>query len=115
MNEIPLCTIRISSELTDEVDSLETPLQIDSINIQKTQSRVIGLDDILLVLTIISGLASGATLIDYGIKAAKAINKWRQDLRAKGLKPKAQLEHPQRPQLDLEKASDEEVEKWFSK
>ncbi|MGB7440206.1 MAG: hypothetical protein WA919_04000 [Coleofasciculaceae cyanobacterium] len=115
MSEIPLCSIVISSQLpTDEIESLETSLQMSSIQVQKPPSRIVGADDLVFVAAVMGGVAATADLINYGIKVAKTINKWRRQLREKGIEPKARLEHPQRPPLDLSKATDEEIEAWLS-
>lgn len=114
MSDIPLCSIVISSELPlDEIESLETSLSLSSIKVQKSPSRVVGADDIVFVATIVSGMAAAAQLIDYSIKAAKAINNWRRELREKGREPKGKLEHPNLPDIDLSTATEEEIEAWF--
>jgi hypothetical protein len=115
MSEIPLVTIVISSQLPpDEIESLETSLGMSSIKVQKSPSRILGADDIVLVATVVGGIAATAQLIDYSIKVAKAINNWRLKLREKGIEPKGKLKHPDRPSLDLSTATDEEVEEWLS-
>jgi hypothetical protein len=115
MSEIPLCSIVISSHLpTEEIDALETSLRMSSIQVQKPPSRVVGADDIVFIAAILGGMASAATLIDYGVKVAKVINNWRQKLRERGQEPIGRLEHPDRLDLDLNAASDEEVEEWFN-
>ncbi len=116
MSEIPLCSIVISSQVpTDEIESLETSLRMNSIEVQKSPSRIIGADDIVLIATVLGGAAAAANLIDYSIKAARAINNWRRKLREKGIEPEGKLEHPDRPSLDLTTATDEEVEEWLPK
>ncbi len=115
MSEVPLCSIVISSQVpASEIESLETSLGMSSIKVQKLPSRVVGADDIVFVATVIGGIAAAANLIEYAIKAAKAINNWRRELRSKGIKPEGKLEHPKRPPLDLSKATDEEIEEWLS-
>ncbi len=114
MSEIPLCSIVISSQLpTDEIESLETSLRMSSIKVQKSPSRVVGADDIVFVATVLGGMAAAANLIEYGIKAAQAIANWRRELRSKGIEPEGRLEHPNRPPLELNEASDEEIDEWF--
>jgi hypothetical protein len=54
-------------------------------------------------------------LVDYGIKASKAIINWRKKLRAKDLDAGCILEHPRRSPLDLRTASDEEILEWFQR
>jgi hypothetical protein len=116
MSEIPLCSVTISSQLSpDEIDSLETSLLINSIKAQKFPSRVLGADDVAFVATVVGGLAATANLIEYSIKFAKTINNWRRELRLKGIEPKGRLEHPQRPPLDISKATDEEIVEWLSR
>ncbi len=114
MSEIPLCSIVISSQLSGEIEYLETLLEMSSINVQKSPSRVFGADDIVFIATILGGVAATANLIDYSIKVAKSINNWRKTLREKGIEPKGKLEHPKRPDIDLTTATDEEIEAWFS-
>lgn len=115
MSEIPICSIIISSQLPpDEIDSLETSLSMSSINVQKSLNRVFGADDIVFVATVLGGAAAAANLIDYSIKAAKAINNWRRKLREKGIKPEGKLTHPKLPPLDLDNATDEELEEWLN-
>lgn len=114
MSAIPLCSIVVSSQLsTNEIESLETLLRMNSIEVQKPPSRVLGVDDIVFVATVVGGIAATANLIEYGIKVAKAIIKWRGELRSKGIEPKGNLKHPKRPPLDLSEATDEEIEEWF--
>jgi hypothetical protein len=115
MSEIPLVSIVISSQLPpDEIESLETSLSLASIKVQKSPSRIVGADDIVFVATVVGGIAATANLIDYSIKVAKTINNWRRKLREKGIEPKGKLEHPKRPYLDLNIATDEEIEAWLS-
>ena len=115
MSEIPLCTIIISSKLPqDEVENLETSLELSSIELQEPKSRVVGADDIVFIATVLGGMAAAANLIEYGIKIAKAIASWRRELRGQGIEPEGRLEHPNRPPLDLNTATDEEIEEWFS-
>ncbi|MEC4887366.1 MAG: hypothetical protein SAL70_39570 [Scytonema sp. PMC 1070.18] len=114
MSEIPLFNIVISSELPlDEIKSLETSLSLNSIKVQESTSRVVGVDDIIFVATVVSAVSATAQLIDYSIKAAKAINNWRRELREKGREPKGKLEHPNLPDIDLSTATEEEIEAWF--
>lgn len=115
MSEIPLCSIVISSKLpVDEIEFLEASLSLSSIKVQKSPSRVVGVDDIIFVATVMGGIAATANVIDYSIKTAKAINNWRRKLKDKGIEPEGRLEHPKRPYLDLSTATDEEIEEWLS-
>ncbi|NEP02062.1 MAG: hypothetical protein F6K58_26085 [Symploca sp. SIO2E9] len=115
MSGIPLCRIVISSPLpTSDLELLETSLQISSIEVQKSPSRFIGVDDLMVVATLLGGVAATADLIECGIKVGKAINNWRRQLREKGIEVEGRLEHPKYLPLDLSKATDEEIEAWLS-
>lgn len=117
MNEIPICTIVISSEVSEEdLSSLEMALQTYDIGLQKPSGdstllyRAFGVDDIFLVM---GGVASTASVIEYGVKVGKAINNWRKSRKKEGKAIKLKLEHPDKPPLDVETATDEEIEAWF--
>jgi len=115
MSEVPICSIVIPSELSsDEIESLETSLSLSSVNVQKSLDRVLGVDDIVLVVTVISGVSAAAQLVDYSIKVAVAINNWRRKLREKRIEPQGKLKHPKRPYIDLGTATDQEIEAWFT-
>jgi hypothetical protein len=113
MNDVPLCSIAVAEQLAAaDLEDLEMALQADSLQLQKPPKRVFGVDDVLVIV----GLASGvAQLVDYGIKASKAIINWRKKLRAKDLDAGCILEHPRRSPLDLRTASDEEILEWFQR
>jgi len=69
MSEIPLCSIVVSSEVSpDEIESLKTSLEMSSIKVQNSPSRVFGADDVVFVATVMGGIAATANLIDYSIK-----------------------------------------------
>ena len=112
MNEIPLCNLIISSEVpTEDIESLAESIKLTSAQVQKNASRVVGIDDIALLITIAVGVGQ---LTEYGIKVAQAINRWRDKARQQGIEPQGRLEHPNRPPLDLTTATDEEIEEWLS-
>ncbi|MFM6154368.1 MAG: hypothetical protein ACKO3K_19095 [Cuspidothrix sp.] len=114
MTEIPL--FRISSQLPpDEIESLETSLSLSSIKVQKSPNRVLGVDDIVVIATIVSGVAATAQFIDYTIKAGKEIANWRRKLREKGIEAKGKLKHPKLPDIDLNTATEAELEAWFKR
>jgi hypothetical protein len=112
MSEIPLCTVVLSSELPlNEVEALSTSLHLTSAKVQRTTSRAFGADDLALVITIAVGIGQ---LAEYGIKIAKAISDWRRKARQQGIEPQGQLERPDHAPLDLQTATDEEIEEWLS-
>ena len=112
MSEIPLCSmLQVPS---DEIESLETSLRMSSIKVQKSPSRIVGADDIVFIASVLGGLAATANLIEYGIKVAKSIITWRNQLRSRGIEPEGRLEHPDRLPLDLGSTTDEEIEEWLS-
>lgn len=114
MTEIPICTIVISSNVSDEdLSSLEMALQTYDISLQKQSSRIVGVDDIVLIATIMGGVTATANLIEYGIKMGKFVKNWRKSCQEKGKAIKLILEHPDKPPLDVENATDEEIEAWF--
>ncbi len=114
MSEIPVCTIVMSSQISaSEIASLEMALEINEIKLQKSTERIVGADDVVFIATVMGGLAATANLVEYGIKVSKAINNWRKSRRDRGETTPVRLEHPQRPPLDLDTATDEEVDEWF--
>lgn len=118
MSDLPLCSLVVAEQLTaEDLESLEIALQADSFKLQKPVKRLFGVDDtlILLVAGVVSGAAGAAQLLDFGIKAGKAIVAWRREMRGKDLDACCILEHPNRPPLDLRKASDEEILEWFQR
>jgi hypothetical protein len=116
MSNIPLCTIVIASQLSlADIESLEMTLNIDALQLQKPAKRLLGADDLLLVMAVVSGAAGAAQLLDYGIKITKAFIDWRRKQREQGKDVDCILEHPDRPPLDLRKATDEEIEEWFTR
>lgn len=53
MSEIPLVSIVLSSQLSpDAIEFLETSLSLASVKVQKSSSRVVGVDDIIFVATV---------------------------------------------------------------
>ena len=116
MKEIPLCSIVIAADLSpEEKDSLISAIKLTSAKVQDDPSRFIGIDDILEAI-IVSIVASVITeqVPKVTKKIAKAIIDWRTKARAKGKKTPVKLEHPERNPLDLETATDEEIEEWLS-
>lgn len=113
MSETPICRIVLSPDVPpDEVESLSTSLQLTAATVQRTTSRVFGADDLALVITILVGMGQ---LAEYGVKLAKAINSWRRSARQKGIEPQGRLERPGHPPLDLNTATEDEVEEWLSR
>ena len=111
MREVPLCNIAITSDLAaDEIESLISAIKLTSAQVQKESSRVVGVDDVIAIITILVGIGQ---LTEYSVRIAKAIIKWREETREKGIEPQAKLEYPARPSLDLSKATDEEIKKWL--
>ena len=112
MNEKPLCSIVISSDMPkDEIEYLSSAIELTSAKVQENPYRAMGVDDIALVISIAVGIGN---LTEYGFKVAKAINNWRQQAREKGIEPQGKLVNPQRPYVDLTTATDKEIEEWLS-
>jgi hypothetical protein len=113
MEENVLCSVILSALVSEEeIDDLTTALRVSAVKVERPTSRVIGIDEIALYITIAGGTAQ---LIDYSIKVAKAINNWRRKIRQKGESPEGKLEDPRKTPLDLRIATDEEVEEWLSR
>lgn len=113
MSEIPVCSITISSQLpAEDIESLKTSLSLSSINLQNSPSRVVAADDILFILTVIGGIDAASNLIP---KLVRVLKDWRRKLREKGEEPQGTLKQKnlELPPLDISKATDEEIEKWF--
>lgn len=71
MSEVPICRIVLSSQLPSyDVESLETALEMASIKIHKQPNRAIGIDDLVVITTVISGVTATARLVEYGVKVA---------------------------------------------
>ncbi|GFE71924.1 hypothetical protein [Chroococcus sp. FPU101] len=116
MGEVTICRIVLSSQLPSyDVESLETALEMASIKIQKQPNRAIGVDDLVVIATVVSGGTATARLVEYGVKVARVINQWRRELREEGLHPNGRLEDSERPPLELSEATDEEIEEWLSR
>jgi hypothetical protein len=118
MSDVPLCSLVVAEPLTaEDLESLEIALGADSFKLQKPVKRLFGVDDtlILLVAGVVSGAAGAAQLLDFGIRAGKAIVVWRKEMQEQDLDAYCILEHPNRPPLDLRKASDEEILEWFQR
>jgi hypothetical protein len=114
MSDVPLCSLVVTEPLTaEDLESLEIALGADSLRLQKPVKRLFGVDDTLILL--VAGVVSGAQLLDFGIRAGKAIVAWRKEMREKALDACLIFEHPNRPPLDLRKASDEEILEWFQR
>lgn len=114
-----LCSIAVVDQLVAaDLEDFELALQADSLQLQKPSiKRFFGVDDtfVLLVAGVVSGAAAAVQLVDYGVKASKAIIDWRKKMRAKDLDAYCVLKHPNRPSLDLRTASDEEILEWFQR
>lgn len=112
MPQEPICRLTLSGTTAQEdIEQLKTTLRLSSLTVEQPEQRVMGLDDIALLIGIAAG---GAQLIDYGIKVSQALIQWRRNLKQKGVQIEGKLEHPQKPPIDLEAASDEDVEQWLS-
>ena len=111
MSEHLLCKIVMPSSLPSTVvEQLKSSIRLANGTIQETQERAFGADDIALLVTIAVGVGQ---LAEYGVKVAQAIIHWRERERAKNSPVQGQLEGTDRPPLDLETATDEDIIAWF--
>ena len=66
MSEIPVCTIVISSQISaSEIASLEMPLELNEIKLQKSTERIVGADDIVFIATVMDGFLMTLILQKY--------------------------------------------------
>ena len=118
MKEIPLCNIALSSDVAaNELESLISAIKLTSAQVQKEPSRVVGLDDVVAIITILVGIKE---LTESSVRVANAIIKWRKEAKQKGIATQVKLERPDRSHLYLieftnpdAEATDEEIKKWF--
>jgi Sec-independent protein translocase protein TatA len=112
VSEKPVCNVVLSSEISDDaVESLTTSIELTSAKVQRTTSRAVGIDDVAIVITILVGIGQ---LTEYGVKLAKAIISWREQARQKHTVIKGQLQRPDQPPLDLQSATDNDIEEWLA-
>lgn len=112
MSEKPICNIVLSSDIPDDaVESLTTSIELTRAKIQQTTSRAVGIDDVAVVITILVGIGQ---LTEYGVKLAKAIIDWREQVRQKQTVIKGQLQRPDQPPLDLQSATNKDIEEWLA-
>ena len=120
MKEVPLCNIALSSSAaTSELESLISAIKLTSAKVQKEPSRVVGLDDVVAIITILVGIKE---LTESSVHVANAIIKWRKEAKQKGIEAEVKLERPNRYDLYLievtnpdDEATDEEIKEWFPK
>ena len=111
MKEVPLCNIAIPLDLpADEIESLISVIKLTSAKVQKEPSRVVGVDDVVAIITILVGTKE---LIE---PVVKAFIKWRKEAKQKGIEAQVKLERPDRSPLYLievtnpdDEATDEEI------
>jgi hypothetical protein len=112
MEEVALCNIVLSPSVSEEdLSDLSTALRMAAVKVEQPTSRVFGVEEIALFVSIVVGAAQ---LAEYGVRVGKAINDWRRKIRQKGKEPKGRLEHPEKAPIDLWTATDAEVEEWLS-
>ena len=102
--------------INSDVPRYETELLITKLReistVQESEKRAFGIDDVILIVTLLGSLAKAGTEVS---KFVHEINEWRREVKAKGIEPKVKLQRPGNQDLDLNKATDEEVSKWFQK
>ncbi|MDJ0746285.1 MAG: hypothetical protein QNJ32_23375 [Xenococcaceae cyanobacterium MO_167.B27] len=115
MKEVPLCNIALTSDVVaNELESLISAIKLTSAKVQKEPSRVVGLDDVVAIITILVGTKE---LIE---PVVKTIIKWRKEAKEKGIEAQVKLERPDRSDLSLidvnnpdDEATDGEIKEWF--
>lgn len=95
-----------------DVDELIQDLKLAAIEVERPEEKAVGVDDIALVIGLVSGSLS---IIDYSIKGAKILWNWLQKQREKGREVNVELKHPKRKQFDMRIGTEEDLEKWLSR
>ncbi len=113
MTKEPIFTLFISKDLIDEDRELllNAIKPIVDVN-QPTQHQFAPEWELFVALTKDIGVIAGvATAL---LKLANEINKWRENVRKTGRKPKVKLHRPNKPALNLDNATEDEIHEWFS-
>ncbi len=111
MSKVPLCSLTVENLTPAEKEELLSAIKLTSVQIQSEPERVLGVDDVAGAIVLLGVVAQ---LAEQSIKVAKAIIKWRRDRKKAGKKITGKLQPPGRPPLNLETATDEEIEEWLS-
>lgn len=114
MNEVPL-KLTVTNLTTAEKDELLSAIELTSVRIQAKSERALGVDDILeIILVAVIGKVAEKTFDLATNKLAEVIKKWRKQRQQAGKPIKGKLETSQRPPLNLDTATDEEIDEWLS-
>ena len=114
MPEIPL-KLTVTNLTKAEKEDLLSAIELTSVRIQSEPERILGVDDVLeiFLIAMVSKLAE-KTIDSATTELAKVIKKWREERRAAGKAISGKLEQKNRPPLNLDTATDEEIEQWLS-
>ena len=114
MPEIPL-KLTVTNLTKAEKEDLLSAIELTSVRIQSEPERILGVDDVLeiFLIAMVSKLAE-KTIDSATTELAKVIKKWREERREAGKAISGKLEQKNRPPLNLDTATDEEIEQWLS-
>lgn len=114
MNEIPL-KLTVTNLTKAEKEELLSVIELTSVRIQSESERILGVDDVLeiIIIAMVSKLAE-KTIESATSELAKVIKKWRDERQQAGKQILGKLEGPERPPLNLDTATDKEIEQWLS-
>lgn len=114
MPEIPL-KLTVTNLTKAEKEDLLSAIELTSVRIQSEPERILGVDDVLeiFLIAMVSKLAE-KTIDSATTELAKVIKKWREERREAGKAISGKLEQKNRPPLNFDTATDEEIEQWLS-
>lgn len=114
MPEIPL-KLTVTNLTKAEKEDLLSAIELTSVRIQSEPERILGVDDVLeiFLIAMVSKLAE-KTIDSATTELAKVIKKWREERREAGKAISGKLEQKNRPPLNLDTATDAEIEQWLS-
>lgn len=112
MSKFPIFTISLKGISVEEKKQLISILESNSLEIQSDTNRLFGIDDVVELVAVISGLI---VLGEKATQYAQALYNWLKKRKDAGKKTEGQLKHPNpkiKP-LDLENATEEEIKQWI--
>jgi hypothetical protein len=114
MDNKPIFSISVSPDIpVDERESLILALR-SIVDIEQPTSRFTGLEWLTFIAFMkdLGVLAGTATAL---VKLANEIKTWRKNIQKRGVKADVKLKQPNKEELDLTNATDDEVDEWLLK
>lgn len=114
MNTQPFVSIRVASDVSkeDRGDFISSLREV--LDVPEPTTKQFAAEWVLFVAFMkdVGIIAGGATAL---LKLANEIIDWRDRVRSKKGSNKIRLQRPGKSELDLEKATDEDIRKWIEK